>query len=74
MENNIIDDSPDQLFLFDSDKDKKDQDQEGSDPGSWLDEMLSHHVVQHTEPGFVCDPDKCEDDCDKCNIFRIPQK
>lgn len=74
MENKLIDDTPGPGYLFGSKEDKEEPDDTGSDPGSWMDAMLSHHVVQIPEPGTVCNPDKCKDDCSKCKIFRIPHK
>lgn len=74
MKNKLIDDIPEPGNLFGSEEDKEELKDTGSDPGSWMDAMLSHHIVQTPGPGTVCNPDKCEDDCEKCDIFRIPQK
>lgn len=74
MKDEVIDDTPGQLFLFGSDEDKKELNKEGQDPGNWMNELLGSNETDHPEPRRLCDPDKCEDDCSKCNIFRKPRK
>ena len=74
MENNVIDDTPGQLYLFDHDQDKDKTDQDESDPGSWLDEFVSSDVVQHKEPGCFLHPQKSAEDCQKCPMLNVPQK
>ena len=74
MENNVIDDIPGQGYLFGPDPDKEEPDQDGLDPGFWMDDMLDGQVVRRTTLGSMCNPEKCSEDCDKCTILDKPLK
>lgn len=74
MDNNVVDDIPGQGYLFSPDQDKEEPDQDGSDPGFWMDGMLDGQIVRLTTLGSMCNPEECEGDCNKCDISLKPLK
>ncbi len=70
MSREVIDDIPEQMYLFDQYKTNDNRITSKTDEQSdWLDDVIKGDRIGDAKV-FLCDPDVCTDDCNKCKIFH----